>query len=306
MNSTKKLGSDKAWSQYWKTGVITSFSDTYSANYEGFLSNYWTSFCEQHDLGNSSILDVGTGNGAIINLIEHTLATKNLKALSLVGIDSAEIIDSNRTSTLIGEMKAESMGFDDDTFDFVVSQYGFEYSEVEKSIFEIARVLRNGGRINFLCHCSDSIIVQENILIYKCNKECYEMNVFDAFKSVLELLENNMNTAHTSEEDCFNESMSFIYQKYGEVIFSTGFPQFVKEVLHQPKNKIKFLEQYIKNLDESQVRLEDLINAAITDEKKRLIVSFLKQAGFKNVESVEKYTGKQLIGVEFKGMLQER
>ena len=100
------------------------------------------------------LLDVGTGPGYLA-LAASRLVTPGGAA---VGIDaSPEMIDRARTLAARGPSEAEylvataeSLPFDDDAFDVVVSRLVFHHlpDDVKKqALSEIARVLRPGGRL---------------------------------------------------------------------------------------------------------------------------------------------------------------
>jgi len=100
------------------------------------------------------LLDVGTGPGYLA-LAASRLVTPGGAA---VGIDaSPEMIDRARTLAARGRSEveylvatAESLPFDDDAFDVVVSRLVFHHlpgDVKEQALSEIARVLKPGGRL---------------------------------------------------------------------------------------------------------------------------------------------------------------
>jgi hypothetical protein len=56
----------------------------------------------------------------------------------------------------------ESMPFPEKVFGAVVSQFGFEYSELDAAAREMARVVEPGAKLSFLVHHADSAIVATN------------------------------------------------------------------------------------------------------------------------------------------------
>ena len=60
--------SNNHWSEYWKTGVLTSLPSDFKENYDGELYEYWESvlLAQQTPL---RVLDVCTGNGAVAILL---------------------------------------------------------------------------------------------------------------------------------------------------------------------------------------------------------------------------------------------
>ncbi|MBQ4831664.1 class I SAM-dependent methyltransferase [Pseudoalteromonas sp. MMG010] len=151
------------WSEYWSQGFITSFGQDIKRNYTGLLKNCWLEFTDTLEK-NSRILDIGTGNGALIELIQ----TGSKAEYQFVGIDSATI-NKNVSETIKGQfisnIKAEKMPFKDNEFDAVISQFALEYSDITLSINELFRVLTSGGQFQLICHDVNSDIVLPNIQI---------------------------------------------------------------------------------------------------------------------------------------------
>jgi SAM-dependent methyltransferase len=94
-----------------------------------------------------TVLDVACGSGDLL----APLAESNSK---VVGVDlDAEMLDlararsSSAGNVEIREMSAESLAFDDGSFDAVTCFSALPYLDQERAISEIARVLRPGGRL---------------------------------------------------------------------------------------------------------------------------------------------------------------
>lgn len=56
---------------------------------------------------------------------------------------------------------AEQLPLADGSFDAVVSQYGIEYSDMERSVPEAVRVLAPGGRLRFACHAAEGSVAAD-------------------------------------------------------------------------------------------------------------------------------------------------
>lgn len=72
------------WSEYWSQGYITSFGDAFKNNYQGEIKVLWQKFSLSLDK-HSKVLDIGTGNGAVIELMQ------SVSQHECVGIDQATI-----------------------------------------------------------------------------------------------------------------------------------------------------------------------------------------------------------------------
>ncbi|MBI2710045.1 MAG: class I SAM-dependent methyltransferase [Actinobacteria bacterium] len=98
--------------------------------------------------GRDDVLDVGTGEGQVARMLRRNGSRR------VVGVDptSAQISVAARRGGGVAYLRAgaERLPFADASFDAVVACLVFEHvTEVDRSIREIARVLRDGGRFAF-------------------------------------------------------------------------------------------------------------------------------------------------------------
>jgi ubiquinone/menaquinone biosynthesis C-methylase UbiE len=104
---------------------------------------------------NSSVLDAGCGHG---NYIIDELRDKFSSA---IGIDVApEVMDKNvcLDKTIVGNI--ESLPFENNTFDLIISLWVFEHVENPQKVYtEIARVLKPGGYFAFATPNKKSILI---------------------------------------------------------------------------------------------------------------------------------------------------
>ncbi len=118
----------------------------------------------------SRVLDIATGNGAVLSLAARA-AEHAGRTFALTGIDAADIRPLRylrcpppglREARFLGGVVAENLPLPDAAFDVVTSQYGLEYTDLAKSLAEVVRVLVPGGRLLWLAHTEDSLVVQQN------------------------------------------------------------------------------------------------------------------------------------------------
>lgn len=90
------------------------------------------------DLEFSSVLDIGTGSGHIINII-----SQECKSATSVDVKDERIVKSNY---LFKKINNENLPFDDNSFDIVISNHVIEHVPSQKlHISEIHRVLKEDG-----------------------------------------------------------------------------------------------------------------------------------------------------------------
>ncbi len=166
MSHSKNNQTNRAWTRKWENTDVTTFTKIFPSGYDDSILDFWKS-----QLAGSleRVADIGCGNGAITWLCHDILTAAGSKA-PVTGIDAANIDpfralgrqhDDYPNVKFIGNNPAEHLPFSDNSIDLVVSQFGIEYSDIEQSIPEVARILSNHGRIGFILHNQNSIIVRE-------------------------------------------------------------------------------------------------------------------------------------------------
>ncbi|QGX38942.1 class I SAM-dependent methyltransferase [Permianibacter aggregans] len=153
----------KIWSNYWATGAVEACLGGESQQSAALLTFWHEIFARFKSC--QSVLDVATGNGFLPRLF---LSTSPIAEMTFDAVDIAQInptwLEQGGWSASIAlrfhdEVLVEQLPFPDASFDWVISQFGVEYSDVERSLTEIARVLKPDGRIAFVIHDQHSLIV---------------------------------------------------------------------------------------------------------------------------------------------------
>jgi len=164
------MSADKAsdWDRYWAHGFLTSCADVFASNYEGQMRSLWERhFSRQPD--GARILDICTGNGAIA-LIAAAIAQRQDKKFFIDALDLAEIhperaVDETHRSLLDGISfhpltDAAETGLAEAGFDFISGHFALEYTDVPRTIAELARLTAVGGEHLFLLHHNESVILK--------------------------------------------------------------------------------------------------------------------------------------------------
>jgi SAM-dependent methyltransferase len=148
------------WSRYWSHGIAHSCGGTYGNRYDGAIAQFWRAHFEALPAG-GRMLDIATGNGAVPRLMLDSAAdTVACDAVDLAQPEPqwiGELAPQQRARVRFhGQQAAESLPFPDASFDLVTSQYGLEYTDLARSVPELRRVLRAGGKVCLLTHHADS------------------------------------------------------------------------------------------------------------------------------------------------------
>ncbi|WP_137221624.1 class I SAM-dependent methyltransferase [Shewanella sp. MEBiC00475] len=156
------------WSEYWQQGHTTSFGEALPGNYQGVLKNVWQPIFNNL-VENFMVIDVGTGNGSLPLLLCEELSTSGVTG-QVIGVDLAEVnlvnINSQNSNnidiSLMSNTRSEQLPFEANSVDLYISQFGFEYSSVEKSLNEASRVLKDDGQFVIVFHHNRSMILNRN------------------------------------------------------------------------------------------------------------------------------------------------
>lgn len=151
-----------AWSAYWAAGRLHSCIGTFDEGYGGAIGTFWEEVARAAAPGRT--LDLATGNGAIPRLL-LSLAAGDAR-LRIEAVDLAGIAPAWHDPAVSPALRfhagvaMEALPFADATFDLVTSQFGFEYARRDAALGEVLRVLASGGRIAFVMHHADSVLVR--------------------------------------------------------------------------------------------------------------------------------------------------
>jgi SAM-dependent methyltransferase len=152
------------WSRYWASGALHSCGSSFDGNYSGEIREFWREAFAPLGAGDR-LLDIATGNGPIPKLM---LALRPGVDVHCDAVDLAAVAPAWPAELPEGErrrlqfhprVEAEALPFADGRFDLVVSQYGLEYSQLDRSVPELLRVLKPAGRVRLLVHNAASVPV---------------------------------------------------------------------------------------------------------------------------------------------------
>lgn len=152
------------WSRYWAGGALHSCGGSFDGNYAGEIRAFWSEAFAPLD-GGARLLDLATGNGPIPKLLLELRPGVDVQcdAVDLASVAPAwpqSLPSAERARLRFHQgVQAENLPFADAGFDLVVSQYGLEYSDLRRSVPELLRVLRPGGRVRLLVHHADALPV---------------------------------------------------------------------------------------------------------------------------------------------------
>lgn len=164
------------WTDYWKnTNALNSFAEGQQGQgYQKEVSLFWEEQFYQIP-SNATVVDLGTGNGAVAVLAQK-FTQENNKDWKVIGLDAASIepnklnVKDKTTKKHLSDIKfiantpIEKAPFKPESIDTFISQFAFEYSNLEKSLKLCSNCLKPGGIISILAHHPESHISTDSII----------------------------------------------------------------------------------------------------------------------------------------------
>lgn len=157
----------QSWSRYWQNGALDSLGASLSAGDAGAVQQFWRRIFLPLS-SREVVLDVGCGNALLGKLLSECFPEAN-RCPRYLGIDLATVappwcaslsLTQRQRFSLHSREAVEKLPFADQSIDLIISQYGFEYTEFERSIHELRRVWRRGGSMAMVLHHADSLPVR--------------------------------------------------------------------------------------------------------------------------------------------------
>lgn len=154
------------WANYYRSGALTTGPHGANGSYDGELASTWIELVDSLPSG-ASILDLGTGNGAVVAILAAHGRTLGREWI-IHGIDLADInpvADVRDGARLFsgchfhGGVRAEALPFLADEFDVVCGHYALEYTNCLVTLKEVARVLRPSACARFVVHHHQSVLI---------------------------------------------------------------------------------------------------------------------------------------------------
>ena len=151
-------GHAEAWTEFWRDQDRQSPCCAGSPEIRFRLDGHWHEYARTLTSG-ARVVDLGCGTAAVGRAL---LASQS--SLQVIGIDFSVVpLCSDGRIRILPNTAMENLPFQDAMFDSAVSQFGFEYADIDRASREVARVLRPGGSFSFLVHHSDARIVTDSV-----------------------------------------------------------------------------------------------------------------------------------------------
>jgi len=289
------------WSPLWRHPTITSFGHLFPHNYDGPMLDFW-----RRQIGAEAlrILDLACGNGAL-SWIANDITEAPDGDTRITGVDIAEIDpfkalgrDPARYPRVrfLGSTRIEALPLPDGAADLAISQYGVEYSDLEQSIPEIGRVLAPSGRLAFILHDRDSVIVRgatEHLGDFRQARD--EIRLPELLLSLDALLRTDRNIARLARTAEFRgieaRAMEALYavkalaRAHPPSSPLWPYAERLGQALHmraakQAEARRDLIHQAARQLESHIERAEDLWLAALPADGRQRLVALVQEQGF--------------------------
>ena len=160
--STNTSPQKDSWDTYWQgTGDVGAFSSGGASH--PAIRAFWEEFFNnvKENYTNPEIIDIASGNGAVLERIIEAYAGQPINLTSL-DLSAAAIENINQRFPAVDGLVADAAEIprESGSFDIVTSQFGVEYAGTD-AIREAARLVADNGKLVLLLHNASGSIHQE-------------------------------------------------------------------------------------------------------------------------------------------------
>ena len=300
-----KLSSEQ-WSALWARDTVTTLSSMFQDNYDLSVADFWQQVLAGD---NNEVIDLACGNGALVWLANDIL-NENDARTKITGIDAAAIdpfVSLNKDKNefpmvnFIDNTAIEELPFNDNSVDVATSQYGLEYSDLQRSIPELGRVLKPTAKMGFILHNDQSTIVKGSTRYLDQHKLILnDIRVHDLFLELDRLIGKSRDLTKVSAKPKIKKKMIAInaasdrIKEIMKVIDPESevlrycipmFSAFNEASVRKGVNRKKVVQQSISGLDDYIGRLEDLKSAALSTEEQAILIGLIENEGFTITEN---------------------
>lgn len=300
------------WEAYYRGGALASCPLGPQSGYTLELRDIWLEFFTALPDG-ARIVDIGTGNGAIA-LIAAQAAAAAAKRFEIHGTDLAQIDpvrdvqDGPRLFAGIRfhpQVATERLPFESASFDAASGQYALEYTDPDRSLPEIHRILKPGGVAQFVLHHADSIVARNareslghSALVLEDTK------VLRRLRRLLEAERRSQAAVRTSRESLAAalETLARSARLSANPLTLNVTIDAIRKLMQArgqltPAALDREIDRFEGELRAAARRLEDLVRCGQTQAQVERIVGRARTAGFRADEAqLQHHGGGHLVG----------
>lgn len=306
------------WDRFWSYDRLASFGTGLGAgNYGEPIAQGWRDFFAALPTG-AQVLDLCTGNGAIAVIAVEAGDKLRVTGADLAAVRPASFVSRNKRQLkqvrFLASTAAEQLPVEDASFDAIVSQYGIEYSEMERSVPEAVRILAPGGRMRFAVHATEGSVVANtrqaitdaDFLLDELALPARASACLDAILAVERGRVQGplAQTAAQAQYAAFRDGLKAVAERTStatDVAMLTAVHRTLTDLFQdRQSHEEAVLQARIADLRteiaDHRERQRSLLAAALSDEQMRALADRLAELGLADVTRDEQRDGGDLIG----------
>jgi len=304
------VAGETAWTTYWHANRLDSciVRPGQQDDDQKAIFDFWRTFVSCTPDG-GQILDLATGNGAVaLRLVEA--AAELGREISVKAVDLADIRpevflkeygDLIRLIEFEGQVDICDLHLSDQSFDGVVSQFGFEYAAPVPAVAELARVLKPGGAFQLLAHHKSGALVAPNVAqVNEIDTLLQAGGLVDCIQGLL------AGTARIEQLEAEGRRLLQLYDNQLSRITAEIFAA-VRQLLTRQDLDVAIRGQGAsdmrRRLEAEQERMRQLGDAALADKDAEGLQQIMVDAGLRDVAYEPFHVGadQALLGWQFTG-----
>ncbi len=295
----------RAWDQYWAEDTLHSCAGSFQGNYDGAIAAFWRPVFGQFP-EKASVLDLGTGNGPLPQLMLQTLEADRLGEVHGVDLSTPQPRWLDELPSAVKQrvqfhpkVRIEQLPFDDARFDAIVSQFGFEYADRAPATRELLRVAAPTATIAMICHHHASRLVE--VADHEVRHLAWLLDETEIFPSAVAMLPYVAMSATPAgrerlqrdpEANVARTRFNLAMNELAEKAHAADIPDALQDMLayfpHLMQWTIAYGEQAGRemllatqdNMRNAALRSQELREFALDDSEMTELRSTLEQAGF--------------------------
>jgi len=300
------------WESFYQGGALATGPSRSGGGYDQELRSVWEDFLNPLP-DEATILDLGTGNGALALIIKEVGDARS-RAWTIHGTDLAQIDppslvqDGQRRFegvTFHAGVASEELPFDGGTFDAVCGQYALEYADASRAVPELARVLKPGGRAQFVIHHQRSRLAENaRQSLLQGGLVLQVTRVYDALRQVVDA--GNATVSADEARTAFRSAMRRLGRAQSEIpggseVLGVTLAA-LRELLsmqgrYPTETLLSEIDRVERDLEFALQRVRDLRDHACGDADIDALVELADGVGLRSVERALQYHDEdQLVG----------
>lgn len=301
------------WSLFWGHGHSTTFGDYFKEGYVGAIADWWLPEMNALPAG-AVVIEVGCGNGSLLPAMIRSGASGKY-----IGVDLANVLLSDVARTGLAESgievvlhsrtPAEQLPEPEASADLVASVFGIEYSNLDRSLAEVLRVLKPGGRFCALLHHAGSVVTamsRRAIAEFSADDLREAIEALHTISTELDQAGSIAGLKASREAERSRESLNRLAQKYlGDTNpktanatmfeFMTGALRFFKMLDAPSETRRQFIASLAAEHQASHERFRQMVSVALDADGIDKLKARLQELGFGNTTTEVLYNDADVL-----------